>query len=125
MANTRAVTDEQLIAALMQHGTIKAAAAAAGISERSLYDRMNSGDFRALYQAAKADILRTAVLSFTGHIEAAINTIAEIMQDSDANAAVRLQAAKTILDNAGKFSQRLQIAEASTAAQEEANKWDL
>ena len=47
------VSDEQLIAALLNNGTLKAAAAAAGVSERTLYDRMNEGDFQALYKAAK------------------------------------------------------------------------
>ena len=34
----QAISDEQIIAALLNNGTVKAAASAAGISERALYD---------------------------------------------------------------------------------------
>lgn len=36
MANKKAVSDEQIIAALLQHGTIKDAAAAAGTARKHL-----------------------------------------------------------------------------------------
>ena len=54
MGKGKAISDEQIIAALLDHGTIRAAAGAVGISERALYDRMNKGEFQALYKAAKA-----------------------------------------------------------------------
>ena len=63
MAKQKAVSDEQIIAALFSNGTIKAAAAAIGISERSIYDRMNEGEFIALYKSAKADLIRGAVVN--------------------------------------------------------------
>ncbi len=113
MANNKAISDEQIIAALFSNGTIKAAAAAVGISERSIYDRMNEGDFIALYKSAKADLIRGAVVNLNNHIQTAVNVVADIMNDSNNNAAVRLQAAQTILNNAGKFSQRLAAEEQS------------
>lgn len=117
MANNKAVSDEQIIAALFSNGTIKAAAAAVGISERSIYDRMNEGDFIALYKSAKADLIRGAVVNLNNHIQTAVNVVADIMNDSNNNAAVRLQAAQTILNNAGKFSQRLAAEEQSVTQQ--------
>ena len=50
-----ASNDEQIIAALLQHGTIKEAAAAAGVTPRTIYNRMNDRAFRAQYEAAKND----------------------------------------------------------------------
>lgn len=117
MANNKAISDEQIIAALFSNGTIKAAAAAVGISERSIYDRMNEGDFIALYKSAKADLIRGAVVNLNNHIQTAVNVVADIMNDSNNNAAVRLQAAQTILNNAGKFSQRLAAEEQSVTQQ--------
>ena len=105
------VSDEQIIAALLANGTLKATAAAVGISERALYDRMNNSDFAALYKSAKADLIRGAVININRQLQAAIDTVVEIMQDENTNAAVRLQAAQTILNNAGKFAQRLQLDE--------------
>ena len=125
MAKGKAVSDELLISALLNNGTIKAAAAAAGVSERTLYDRMNEGQFQALYKAAKADLIRAAVFSLNSKVQAAIDTVAAVMQDENNNAAVRLQAAQTILNNAGKFAQRLAANEAQTEAQITSNKLGL
>lgn len=125
MAKTQAVSDEQIIAALLDNGTLKTAAAAAGISERALYDRMNKGEFQALYKAAKADLIRAAVFNLNKQLQAAIDTVAEIMTDQDANPAIRLQAAQTILNNAGKFSQRLAVDEHSVIAQVDSNHFSI
>lgn len=124
MAKEKAISDEQIIAALLQNGTIRATAAAVGIAERTLYDRMNDGDFQALYKAAKADIIRAAVLNLNRQLQAAIDTVSEIMTNEDNNAAVRLQAAQTILNNAGKFAQRLQADETGVIVQIESNKFN-
>lgn len=117
------VSDEQIIAALLSNGSTKAAAAAVGMTERTLYNRMNEGDFVALYKAAKADLLRCAVVSLNGQIQAAIDTVVEVMTDKKNNCAVRLQAAQTILNSVGKFSQRLQGEEQSVTTQIESNQW--
>ena len=107
MANTKAVSNEEIIAALLQHGTIKDAAAAAGTTPRTIYDRMNDREFRAEYMEAKNDIIRKAVFTINEKLSAAIDTIADIMTKADNNPAIRLQAAQTILTNAGKFAERL------------------
>lgn len=125
MSKEKAISDEQIIAALLDHGTIRAAAQAAGISERTLYDRMNKGEFQALYKAAKADLIRAAVLNINRQLQAAIDTVVEVMQDPDNNAAVRLQAAQTILNNAGKFAQRLQLDETSVLIQQENDRFSI
>ena len=121
MAKT--ISDEQIIAALLNHGTIKQAAAAAGISERAIYDRMSGGDFQALYKAAKADLLRAAVISLNGKLQEAIDTVADIMTDTGNNPATRLQAAQTILNTAGKFMQRLQDSENCAERQMDSNNF--
>lgn len=123
MSKAKAISDEQIIAALLTHRTIKEAAAAAGISERAIYDRMNAGSFQALYKAAKSDLMRSAAIDLQAHINAAIDTIAEIMTNKDNNAAIRLQAAQTILNNAAKFTQRLTEQEAAAIMQAEANRY--
>ena len=103
--NTKAISNEEIIAALLQHGTIKDAAAAAGTTPRTIYDRMNDREFRAEYMEAKNDIIRKAVFTINEKLSTAIDAVAEIMTDKDNNPAVRLQAAKTILNNAGKIAE--------------------
>ena len=117
-----AISDEEIITAILNNSTLKAAAAAVGISERALYDRMNSGDFQVLYKQARTDVLRDAVATLNGHIQDAINVIAEIMTDQELNAATRLQAAQTILSNAQKFSHRLQVEENIVQGQADSNR---
>lgn len=108
-----AVSNEEIIAALMNSSTLAQAAQAAGISNRGLYDRMIDQQFRAEYQAARAAVLREAVTNLNSRIGAAISTIAGIMEDTEANPAIRLQAAQTILNTAAKFTERLDKADAA------------
>lgn len=114
MAKARAVSNEELIAALMLHGSVKEAAAAAGISTRTMYDRMTDTEFAEAYTHAKGDIIRHALNSINSKLNAAIETVAEIMADKEVNPATRLQAAQTILNNAGKFTERLTDCECAT-----------
>ena len=112
---TIAVSNEEIIAALLASGTVKDAAAKTGMTTRTLYERMSDREFRAAYNSAKADIVRQAVFSINGKLSAAIDAVAEIMTDKEVNAAVRLQAAQTIINNAGKFADRLTKDESLTA----------
>ena len=105
--NTKAISNEEIIAALLQHGTIREAAEAAGTTPRTIYDRMKDREFRADYMEAKNDIIRKAVFSINERLSEAIDAVSDIMNDADTNPAVRLQAAQTILNNAGKFAERL------------------
>lgn len=125
MAREKKATDEQIIAALLANGTIQAAADAVGLSPRTIYDRMNGGEFQALYKAAKADLIRAAVFNINNQVQAAINTVVDVMQDENNNPAIRLQAAQTILNNAGKFAQRLQLDETRVTMQLESNRFSI
>ena len=105
--NAKAISNEEIIAALMEHGTVMAAAAAAGTTPRTIYDRMNDREFRAAYAEAKNDIIRRAVFTINERLSDAIDTVSDIMSDPKNNPAIRLQAAQTIIHNAGKFADRL------------------
>lgn len=106
--NAKAISNEAIISALLQHGTIKEAANAAGTTPRTIYDRMQTDrDFRGKYAEAKNGIVRKAIFSINEKLGAAINAVCDIMEDKTVNPAVRLQAAQTILNNAAKFSDRL------------------
>jgi hypothetical protein len=106
-----AVTDEEIIAALIASGTIAEAASKVGLSTRTIYDRMACKDFKALYHGAKTDIVRGAVFKINSKLTEAIETVSELMTDKEVNPAIRLQAAQTIITNAAKFSERLQVEE--------------
>lgn len=109
MSNSKSqvASDEKIIAALLQYGTMKEAAEAAGTTSAFIYERMKTTDFMALYRGAKNDIIRAAVFNLNKQLGAAVDTVAEIMQDKEVNPATRLQAAQTLLNNASKFASRL------------------
>lgn len=100
-------SDEKIIAALLQHGNAKEAATAAGTTTAFIYERMKAPEFIELYRGAKNDIVRAAVFNINKQLGAAVETVAEIMEDKSVNPATRLQAAQTLLNNAGKFAARL------------------
>lgn len=110
--NETAVSDEQIIAALISNNSIQAAAEACGISSRAIYDRMGYRDFKAMYSAARADIIREAVMSMNSRLTEATETIFNIMNDTGNPPATRLAAARVMLDNAAKFMDRLALADA-------------
>lgn len=115
--NQTAVSDEQIIAALLNSGSIQQAAALTGIAPRTIYDRMGYREFKAAYSAAKADIVRQATLTLNRNLSAAVDVVTGIMNDDGNPAAIRLQAAKMIIENAAKFADRLNSADNYTADQ--------
>lgn len=115
MAKQSTVSNEKIIAALLNSRSLAQAADATGISPRTLYDRMNTSSFKAAYSAAKSDLIRNAVADLNEQLTDAVETIADIMNDVDISPSTRLQAAKLLLDNAGRFADRLAAADNETA----------
>jgi hypothetical protein len=113
--NQTAVSDEQIIAALLGSGSIAKAAEATGIAPRTIYDRMGTREFKAAYSAAKSDLVRRAVLDMSRSLSAAVEVVTGIMNDDGNPASIRLQAAKMVIENAAKFTDRLDKADATTA----------
>lgn len=111
MASVRAVSNEELIAAILSSRTLTEAANKAGISLRTLQERMHEHEFRLAYTDAKSEVLRAAVQATNAHLTEAIETVADIMKDKTTNPAVRMQAAQTIINQSVKIIDRLQIAE--------------
>lgn len=115
------VNDEQLIAGLLQHGSIRATAKALNIGESTIYAKMKNGEFKESYLQARADLLRDAVQEITAQRAAALAVILEVMQDKEVNPATRLQAAQTVLSSEGKYLLQLQDAEKAVNLQRARN----
>lgn len=128
------ISNEAMISALIQFGTVREAAEAIGCKPKTIYNRMNNDDeFIEDYNSAKKDITRKAVASFNNKINLAIEEIFSIMQDKNVNAAIRLQAAQTILNSGNKFAERLEKMETAAEAEKDdysvmfekpANPWE-
>lgn len=121
----RKKTNEEIIAALLSCGTVKGAAEMCGISPRTIFSRMAESEFQALFLDARNDVLRKATLEINAKLAEAVNTVASILSDTSVPAAVRLQAAKIIIDGAAKLSDRLTAEEAKAQeAHNPKNPWD-
>lgn len=109
--NAKAISNEEIVAALLQHGTIKAAAESIGTATRTIYDRMKESDFEKAYTTAKAELIRQALGNINSRLSEAIEITADIMRDPEQPAGARLQAAQIIINNACKFADRLNAAD--------------
>lgn len=105
------VSNEDIIAALMQYGTVRDAAAAMGITPQTICRRMQDSEFVAAYKAERLNVIRRATISINGKLPDAIEPIAEIMNNPEVTPETRLQAAQTIIDNSGILAERLANAE--------------
>lgn len=119
------VTDEQIISALLNNRTMKEAAQSIGLTERTVYSRMQEDDFKVLYKAVKADVIRGSVFSINQQLGAALDTVVEIMQDKNVSPAIRLQAADKIFLYADKFATRLSKDEHSVSQQISSNNFHI
>lgn len=105
------VSDEKILAALMASTTNAEAAKSAGLSLTQFYNRMRSADFRAKLAEARARLLDGATAALQARMGEAVDTMAEVMHDSDAPAQTRLNAADALLRNALRLSERADIAD--------------
>ena len=105
--NRQALSDEQIISAIMACGSIRRAAVALQCSPRAIYNRWGSEAFQTAFRAAKAAVLRETVNELAKHSTAAVKVAAGIMNDSEVNPSIRLSACRTILDGLTKMTQIL------------------
>jgi hypothetical protein len=113
------ITNEQIVSALAQHGTVGKAAQALGMPTRTLYDRMRKPSFRVLYEGARLELIQSALNHVQGKVSDALNTVSEIMADKEAPHSVRLQAAQCVIQTAMKFADRLTLTEQRVLTQQD------
>lgn len=97
------VSREAAIAALVAQPTIKGAAAACGIAEKTLHTWLNDADFARKVREAQQEISRATMGRLLSSISLAIDTLAEIAGDQEGAPGPRVTAAKAILDHSLKI----------------------
>ncbi len=105
------LTDEEIVSALIECGTIKGAAESLGVQVKTLYSRMKSEDFKVLYSRTKSDLLKASAAKMQSNLADACDVIAEIMKDADTAQQVRLNAADCIIRNTLKMLEQTDIIE--------------
>lgn len=112
------LTDEAIITALIEQGSIKGAAASLKCTVRTLYERMKKPEFKELYTQAKSEVLKTATAKLQGNVCGAIDTLAQIMNDEEAAKQTRVNSAVSILQYAARFTETTDILERLEAIEE-------
>lgn len=101
--------DELIIAALISHPTVKAAAEACGVCETQIYSRLRTPAFKERYDAARRALLEQCTAYIQGIVGEAIQKMYAVMNDPDASPQVQLNAADTIARNSLRLTEQADI----------------
>jgi len=99
----RKVSRDAAVAALIAQPTIKGAAAACGIAEKTLHTWLNEPDFAKQVREAQQGVSRATMGRLLSSIGLAIDTLAEIAGNAEQSPGPRVTAARAILDHSLKI----------------------
>jgi hypothetical protein len=117
--NGRRNTDHQLLMALACGVTVENAARQAGISPATAYRRLADAAFRRRLQALRGDMVSRTAGTLTAAATEAVRTLLELLK-SPASAAVRLGAARAVLEMGMKVREVADLEERLTALEQAA-----
>lgn len=117
--SNKAISDEQIITALMSCNSMTETAEALGLSRSALYDRLKDDNLKLMYNEAKAELLRNAVNNANSGLQDALNTVKEIINDKTINPETRLKACDKLIDYAKDFTARLDGMESTIKRQQD------
>ena len=109
MAKAADRKDELIISALIGNPTVRAAAAACGVSETQIYARLRNATFKEKYDAARREVLEHSAAYIQGMVSEAIQKMRDIMNDPDASQQVQLNAEEAITRNSLKLTEQADI----------------
>jgi hypothetical protein len=92
---------EQLIAALLSHPTIEAAAKSVGISDATAWRWMKTTEFQAAYRQARREAMRQTTARLQEAAAEAVDALREVQRSGESESA-RVSAARTILEQSIK-----------------------
>ena len=110
--------EEALLLALACGATVESAARAAGLGQRTVFRRLADPEFQRRLQGLRADMVQRAAGTLTAAASESIRTLLELLQSVNP-AAVRLGAARTILDMGIKMREVADLEERLTALEQQ------
>lgn len=102
---------EKLLAALLTSRTKKEAAAAAGISDRTMRSYFEDKEFCQRYREAFAGVIEDATRQAQALLMPALSTLQTVMEDEEIPAQARITAARSIIDYSLKLTEQADILE--------------
>ncbi len=103
------ISDEKVLAALLENGSIRKAAAALGCSAGCVRDRLKDEQFKKQYEDAKAAALNEATDCMKIRVGSAIDTLSGVMENADNPATVRVSAADSLLRHTLRYVEAVDI----------------
>lgn len=103
------VTDNALISALLTCPTIKQASDEVGLSEQAVYSRLRKVDFREKLQNARNDQFQVISSKLEDANFKALNTLINILDDSEVSAGIKVRASQTLLDLSLKNREQIDV----------------
>ena len=100
---------QKALVALLTQPTKEKAAAAAGITSKTLRGYLDDPEFQAEYRKAFAELVRDATRKAQQTLNQAISVLQEIMEDRDENGQVRVTAARSVLEYGLKMTVQADI----------------
>lgn len=106
------------LSALLTHASLKEAAEASGVGERTLFRYLRDAYFAAIYQRARHEQLAQAVATLQIKASEAVNVLLQIATNEQEKATARVAAARAIVDGALKASELENIENRLTALEQ-------
>lgn len=117
---------QKALLALLENPTKERAAAAAGITSKTLRGYLENVEFQAEYKKAFAGLVETATRQAQQTLHPALSTLKEIMEDVNIAPSARVQACRTALEYTIRLTEQNDIMERLAAleqAVEEEGEW--
>lgn len=89
---------DDAIAAIVANPTIKAAAAACGVTEKTMHAWLNEPEFAKNVRKAQEEITRESIGRVMNTIGTALDVLVEVATNKEGNPGTRVSAAKALLD---------------------------
>ena len=117
VTNTKLLTTKQraAIAALLAGGTVRAAALAVGVAEKTIYRWMTDPAFSAALKAAEGDAVNEASRQLVSLASVALEQVRTILEDTNTTPTLRLRAAQIVLENLLRLRELATLEERITA----------
>jgi hypothetical protein len=111
---------EALISALLTAPTLADAAQTAGIGEVTAWRWLKEPTFQTTYREARRQVVQQAIVQVQRATGEAVETLRNVMQDSESPASARVSAAKVILETATKWVEVEDLEARITALEQQA-----
>ena len=102
--------DEKLLTALLTTSTISSAAEMAGVTEKTIRNRLSDPNFRAEYERRQSMTLDAACKALQAAMTDAVDVLTSIMKETDTSPATRISAARSVLDYGVKLTELTDLA---------------